>query len=200
MYCRFCTRSYSVGVETDSLTKLRFLPIWKRWEKVFSYLEHSPQIQDIVISGGDSFYLEPEQIIGIGERLLRIPHIKRLRFASKGLAVCPSRILDPEDKWTDALIQISDLGRKLYKSVALHTHFNHPNEITWITKGAAQRLYRSCVTVRNQTVLLRGVNNDLSTLKQLIRDLASMNIQPVSSFPYLPNAVLRDELWPVDNN
>ena len=134
----------------------------------------------MVVSGGDSFYLEPEQIIGIGERLLSISHIKRLPFASKGLAVCPSRMLDPQDRWTDALIHITDLGRKLFKNDALHTHFNHPNEITWITREAAQRLYSSCVVVRNQNVLLKGVNNDLGTMKQLIRELADMNIQPVS--------------------
>ena len=180
VYCRFCTRSYSVGAETESHPKLRFLPIWKRWEKVFSYIENTTTVQDVVVSGGDSFYLDPEQIVGIGERLLSIPHIKRLRFASKGLAVCPSRMLDPQDRWTDAIIRVSDLGRKLCKSVALHTHFNHPNEITWITQEAAQRLYRSCVVVRNQTVLLKGVNNDLGTMKQLIRELADMNVQPVS--------------------
>lgn len=96
--------------------------------------------------------------------------------------MCPSRILDQEDRWTDALIHVSNFGRKRYKTVALHTHFNHPNEITWITQEAAQKLYRSCIIVRNQTVLLRGINNDLRTMKQLIRDLADMNIQPVSSF------------------
>ena len=183
VYCRFCTRSYSVRAETESLTKLRFLPLWKRWDKVFSYIEKSASIQDVVVSGGDSFFLQPEHIIEIGERLLSIPHIRRLRFASKGLAVCPSRVLDPEDGWTDALIHVSDFGRKLCKHVALHTHFNHPNEITWITQAAAQRLFRSCVVVRNQTVLLRGVNNDLGTMSQLIRELANMNIQPVSISP-----------------
>ena len=184
LYCRFCTRSYSVGAETESLTKMRFLPLWKRWEKVFTHIEKSSAIQDVVVSGGDSFFLQPDQIIGIGERLLSIPHVRRLRFASKGLAVCPSRFLDPDDRWTDALIHVSDFGRKLCKQVALHTHFNHPNEITWITQEAAHRLYKSCVVVRNQTVLLRGVNNDLGTMKQLIRELADMNIQPVSTlFP-----------------
>jgi len=182
VYCRFCTRSYSVGAETQSVTKQRFLPIRKRWEKIFSYIDNTPAIQDIIISGGDSYYLEPDQIIQIGARLLSMPHIKRIRYASKGLAVCPSRTLDPEDKWTDALVAVSNMGNQLGKSVALHTHFNHPNEITWITQNAAQKLFESGIVVRNQTVLLRGVNNDLATMKQLIRALANMNIQPVSSF------------------
>lgn len=159
---------------------MRFLPIQKRWEKVFTYIQNTPAVQDVVISGGDSFSLDAEQIFGIGEHLLATPHVKRIRYASKGLAICPVRFVDPQDRWIDALIRVSTLGREQGKSVALHTHFNHPNEITWITRLAARKLYASGVTIRNQTVLLRGVNNDLVTMKRLIRTLADMNIQPVS--------------------
>ena len=147
---------------------------------MFNYIEKNPVVQDIVVSGGDAYYLTAEQIIQIGERLLGIPHVKRLRYASKGLAVCPSRILDDNDAWTDALVHVTDYGRQRCKSVALHTHFNHSNEITWITRLAAEKLFQRCVTVRNQTVLLRGVNNDVGTMRKLIGDLADLNIQPVS--------------------
>ena len=143
-----------------------------------------------MISGGDSYYLSPEQLYYIGERLLAIPHVKRFRYATKGLAVCPSRILDLTDTWTSALIAISDMGKKVGKAVALHTHFNHPNEITWTTQHAAQKLFEKGVTVRNQTVLLRGVNDDVSTMKRLIISLADMNIQPVRA--------LHDTQLPVD--
>ena len=153
---------------------------------MFSYIENTPAIQDVVISGGDSYYLEPGQIVEIGERLLSIPHVRRFRYATKGLAVCPSRTLDPEDTWTDALIHVSNRGRKLGKVVALHTHFNHPNEITWVTRHAAQRLFQNGITVRNQTVLLKGVNNNLETMQILIRELANMNVQPVSRLPRQP--------------
>ena len=113
-----------------------------------------------------------------------MPHIQRIRFASKGAAVCPSRLIDPEDKWTDALVDLSDKGRTVGKSVALHTHFNHPREISWITKLAAKDLFRRGLTIRNQTVLLNGVNNDMGTLSELIQTLAKVNIQPVSqAFP-----------------
>ena len=64
--------------------------------------------------------------------------------------------------------------------VALHTHFNHPNEISWVTREAAQLLMSNGVVVRNQSVLLRGVNDDVHTMGKLIRELADMNIQPVS--------------------
>ncbi|KAF3108994.1 hypothetical protein TWF706_001816 [Orbilia oligospora] len=178
VYCRFCTRSYSIGGETPSTKKSRFLPTRKRWSKVFDYIASTPSLHDIVISGGDAYYLDPQQILEIGQHLLSIPHIRRIRYASKGLAVCPSRILDGEDSWAETLVQVSATARMMGKSVALHTHFNHPNEITWVTKLAAQRLYENGVTVRNQTVLLRGVNDDCETMKGLIHSLAEMNIQP----------------------
>ncbi|KAL9113624.1 MAG: hypothetical protein Q9227_002362 [Pyrenula ochraceoflavens] len=178
VYCRFCTRSYSVGVDTESVAKSRFLPIRKKWEPIFDYIEGTPNLHDIVISGGDSYNLSPEQLRYIGERLLGIPHIRRFRFASKGLAVCPIRILDRSDDWSDTLVDLSNKGRKIGKHVAVHTHFNHPNEITWVTAAAAQRLFEEGVVVRNQTVLLNGVNNNVKTMLQLIRALADMNVQP----------------------
>ncbi|KAH8820394.1 kama family protein [Xylogone sp. PMI_703] len=178
LYCRFCTRSYSVGGNTDSVTKRSFKPILRRWEAMLEYIANTEAVTDVVISGGDSYYLSPEQVRLIGERLLDIDHVKRLRFASKGLAVSPSRILDPTDTWADELIRLSNLGRRMGKSVALHTHFNHPNEITWVSRKAAQKLFENGVTVRNQSVLLKGVNDDVDTMKTLIRQLADNNIQP----------------------
>ena len=148
---------------------------------MFQYIKQTPSLHDIVISGGDSYFLQPHQLRFIGDRLLEIPHIQRIRFASKGLAVCPSRILDKSDEWAEALIGVSQQGRKNGKSVALHTHFNHPNEITWVTAQACQRLFEAGVTVRNQSVLLNGVNNDVATMRELIRRLAELNVQPVSS-------------------
>ena len=150
---------------------------------MFDYIANTPQVHDVVISGGDTLTLDPKQISDIGSRLLTIPHVSRIRFASKGVAVCPNRIIDPNDEWADALIQLSREGRKLGKTVALHTHFNHPREVTWVTRVAAQKLFQEGLTVRNQTVLLNGVNDDVDTMFELIRALAEMNIQPVSTPP-----------------
>jgi L-lysine 2,3-aminomutase len=79
------------------------------------------------------------------------------------------------------VIALSKRGRELGKQVCLHTHINHPNEITWITRKAAQRLFQEGVIVRNQSVLLKGVNDDNETMGKLIKDLADINIQPVSA-------------------
>jgi lysine 2,3-aminomutase len=109
-----------------------------------------------------------------------MPNIRRFRFASKGLAVAPTRILDESDGWVNTLIDVSNNAKRAGKAVALHTHFNHPNEISWITQQASQKLLEAGVTVRNQSVLLRGVNDDVETMSRLIRGLADNNIIPVS--------------------
>jgi lysine 2,3-aminomutase len=134
------------------------------------------------VSGGDSYYLTADQLRLIGEQLISIPHIRRFRFATKGLAVAPNRILDGSDGWVDTLIDISNQAKKAGKNMALHTHFNHPNEISWITIRACQKLLEAGVIVRNQTVLLKGVNDDVETMSKLIRMLADMNVFPVT-FP-----------------
>jgi lysine 2,3-aminomutase len=110
-------------------------------------------------------------------------NIQRIRFASKGLAVAPGRITKGED-WTETLIRLSKKGRKLGKQVCLHTHINHPREITWVTKKAANYLFEHGVIVRNQAVLLKGVNNDYDTLSELIKTLAKINIEPVRTISY----------------
>jgi lysine 2,3-aminomutase len=161
--------------------KASLKPGRRRWEEAFAYIASQPQLSDIVVSGGDSYYLQPHHLKLIGERLISIPHIKRFRFASKGLAVAPGRVLDPEDGWVGALVEVSNAARRAGKAVAWHTHFNHPGEISWVTELAAQRLFEEGVMVRNQTVLLRGVNDDVDTMKGLIRGLADNKIFPVSS-------------------
>jgi len=116
----------------------------------------------------------------IGNTLLSMPHIRRIRFASKGLCVSPSRTLDSYDDWTNAFIEVVKFGRKMGKHVALHTHFNHANEITWVTREAMQVFINEGVTVRNQSVLLRGVNDTVQSMATLIRELADCGIMPVS--------------------
>ncbi|KAK6439369.1 hypothetical protein LTR95_004416 [Oleoguttula sp. CCFEE 5521] len=178
VYCRFCTRSYAVGADTESITKHSLKPARRRWDAMFEYIEKTSAIQDVVVSGGDSYYLDPTHLTRIGHRLLDIPHIKRFRFATKGLAVCPMRMTDPNDAWVNAFVEISNRGREMGKEVAMHTHFNHPNEITWATEMAARALFQRGVRVRNQTVLLRGVNDTTPTMASLVRKLSDLMIQP----------------------
>ncbi|KAF1851970.1 kama family protein [Cucurbitaria berberidis CBS 394.84] len=178
VYCRFCTRSYAVGPKTEIASKRPQKPSRKRWEVIFQYIENHQDLQDIVVSGGDAYYLAPDDLKDIGERLLNIPHVRRVRFASKGLAVAPGRFLDETDPWSDTLIDLSKQGRSMGKQVCLHTHINHANEITWVTRKAANRLFEHGVIVRNQAVLLNGVNNSPEALSELITTLSNINIQP----------------------
>lgn len=178
-----------MGTETESVKKQRFLPLIKKWEPRFQYIESTPSLKDVVISGGDTYLLEPDQLRYIGERLLSIPHIRRFRFASKGLSVSPSRLIDPEDGWVSTIIELEKKARKMGKHICIHTHFNSVNEISWITRLGAQRLYEAGVTVRNQTVLLNGVNNSPEKMCALVHALGDINIQPVRSFTCVNNSL-----------
>jgi lysine 2,3-aminomutase len=93
VYCRFCTRSYAVGGDTDIVEKLKFNGRSQRWEDAFNYIASRPELEDIVISGGDTYNLKAEHLQEIGERLLNLPNIRRIRYATKGLAVLPQKIL-----------------------------------------------------------------------------------------------------------
>ncbi len=177
VYCRFCTRSYAIGGDTETVAKVPYSPDHARWNRAFAYLLSRPEIEDVVVSGGDSYFLSSNNLRKIGETLLAIPHLRRLRFASKGPAVMPMKILT-HDAWVDALTTVSDRGRALGKEVALHTHFNHPREITAITGEAMTRLFQRGVKVRNQSVLIRGVNDNARTLTTLVRRLSYVNVQP----------------------
>ncbi|XXG99078.1 hypothetical protein Hte_005412 [Hypoxylon texense] len=177
-YCLFCTRSYEVGASTKLVEKGKFKLKRLRLEAAFEYIESQEGLRDIVVSGGDAYYLPPNVLEWIGNRLIGMKNIERFRFASKGLAVAPHRILDKEDPWTESLVRLSDRARCAGKHMALHTHFNHPGEISWITEQASRYLLESGVTVRNQTVLLRGVNDNVDTMSSLIQKLGKMAIQP----------------------
>jgi lysine 2,3-aminomutase len=177
VYCRFCTRSYAIGHDTEEVHKIKLTANLRRWEAMFDYIKSRPELEDIVISGGDTYNLKAEHIRLIGERLLNMSNIRRIRYATKGLAVMPQKILS-DSHWFDAISHVVDLGRKLHKDVVVHTHFNHSNEITGITQKAMNRFAERGITVRCQTVLQRGVNDSAKTMQLLVRRLSYINIHP----------------------
>ncbi|MDB5026348.1 MAG: Lysine 2,3-aminomutase [Candidatus Eremiobacteraeota bacterium] len=177
VYCRFCTRSYAIGPDTESVDKASVAKTPDMWKDAFAYIASRPEIEDIVISGGDTYQLAPKNITVIGESLLAIPHVRRMRFATKGPAVMPMKILT-DHAWVDALTGVVEHGRKLGKDVVLHTHFNTPNEITEITRQAMDVLFQRGITVRNQSVLIRGVNDDVARMTTLVKRLSWINVHP----------------------
>lgn len=177
VYCRFCTRSYAVGLNTNEVEKVSLKANSGRWDQAFEYIASRPELEDIVISGGDSFNLRANWIREIGARLLNMPNIRRIRFASKGLAVMPQKVLTDDD-WFSAVVEVHLLGRKLGKEVCFHTHFNHAKEITSISQKAVNRLFGEGIIVRNQSVLIRGVNDTNDSMGQLVKRLSYINAHP----------------------
>ena len=176
VYCRFCTRSYAVGPDTE-VQKVSLKTTSDRWNQAFDYIRSRPELEDIVVSGGDAYNLRASQVRQIGETLLEMPNILRLRFATKGPAVMPQKLLS-DDEWLGELTWVVERARALHKEVVVHTHFNHPNEITEITKRAMDLLFERGITVRNQSVLQRGVNDTVPAMRELVRRLSYCNVHP----------------------
>ena len=177
VYCSYCTRSRIVGGSTDSVEKDTYGANQKNWDDVFDYLMRNPLVEDVVISGGDAYMLTAKQLKYIGENLLKIPHIRRIRYATKGIAIFPMKVTSDND-WFNALCEVNEMGRSYGKQVVIHTHFSSPKEITAWSKKAMDRLFQKGIVVRNQAVLQDGVNNSVDSMVLLTRAVSFINIQP----------------------
>ncbi len=102
VYCSFCTRSRVVGGSTAVKSKSTYGAKSGEWDATFEYIRNSPQLEDVVISGGDALLLRPDQIRQIGTTLLEIPTVRRIRFATKGVAIMPMKFTS-DTEWMDAL-------------------------------------------------------------------------------------------------
>ncbi len=179
--CSYCTRSRLIGGSTKAGQKQSITPNLSDFETMFDYIRSHNQIEDVVISGGDISLLDADLIRLIGRTLLDIDHIRRIRYATKSLAVLPMKVLGDDD-WFRALIETSELGRKRNKQVCIHTHFSSPREISAWSRKAAERFYQEGVIVRNQTVLQQGVNTRIDVMGMFIKQLGFMNVQPYYVF------------------
>ena len=177
VYCRFCTRSYAVGIDTDDVEKVQLKANRERWARVFEYIKATPYLEDIVVSGGDAYQLKPRQLEEIGDGLLAIPHIRRIRIATKGPAIMPMKLLT-DHEWVGALTRMVERGRAQETDICVHTHFNHPNEVTEISRQALGVLFQRGIVVRNQSVLQRGVNDDVETMRLLVKRLGEIHVHP----------------------
>lgn len=160
VYCRFCTRSRMVGGGGGARSLETLQP-------AFAYLEQHPEVQEVIISGGDPALLNDGRIAAILERLAAIPSVGNVRFATRTPVTLPHRI-------TDSFCQ----ALRAHPAVWLMTHFNHPKELTAEAKAACARLVNAGIPVMNQSVLLRGVNDDAATLEALFRGLVQQRVRP----------------------
>jgi lysine 2,3-aminomutase len=159
MYCRFCTRKRMVGRTSDITERTIATGI--------EYIRAHKEIRDVLLSGGDPLMVSDEKLESIISRLRAIPHIEIIRIGTRFPCVLPSRI-------TDDLCNML----KKYHPIFLNTHFNHPREVTPQAKAACERLANAGIPVGCQTVLLRGVNDDPETVKELMHKLLMMRVRP----------------------
>ncbi len=179
-YCGHCTRMDLVGNDVPQVDKLKFaIPPKDRYQQILDYLRATPAVRDVVVSGGDIANVPIGQLEPFVSALLDIPSVRDVRLASKGLMGIPQHFLQ------DSVLQAFDrLAKKAFKngvSLALHTHVNHANQVTPLLGRAARKLLElGFRDVRNQGVLLRGVN---ATSKALL-DLCFMLQDHAKVLPY----------------
>jgi lysine 2,3-aminomutase len=160
VYCRFCTRSRMVGAGGGVRTLEHLAP-------AFAWLADHPEIRDVIVSGGDPLVMSTERLTRILERLRAIPSVETIRLATRVPVTLPSRI-------TDELVQ----ALRAFHPVWVMTQFNHPKQLTPQAREACLRLVDAGFPVMNQTVLLRGINDDQGTLEALFRGLVRWRVRP----------------------
>jgi len=160
MYCRHCTRRRFAG-QTD-----RQLPS-DRIQMGIDYIARTPQVRDVLLSGGDALLVGDKLLESIIQRLREIPHVEIIRIGTRVPVVAPQRI-------TDDLV---NMLRK-YHPIWVNTHFNHSNEITPESTEACARMADAGIPLGNQSVLLRGVNDNVDVMKALVHNLVKIRVRP----------------------
>jgi len=166
-YCGHCTRMDLVGNSVPQVQKTRFALAPKdRYAQMLEYLRNTRSVRDVVVSGGDVANLPIEQLEQFVSALLDIENIRDVRLASKGLMGIPQHFL--QDKVLQAMERLARKAFERGVSLALHTHINHANQVTPLVGRAAKKLLElGFRDVRNQGVLLRGVNDSQKSLLEL---------------------------------
>jgi lysine 2,3-aminomutase len=159
-YCRYCTRSRIVGDPTQNFNR-------REHGAQLEYLRRTPQVRDVLISGGDALTLAPALLESIIRGIREIPHIEVIRIGTRVPVFLPQRV---DDDLVDML--------QRYHPLWVNLHFNHPNEITPEVSRAVDRLTRGGIPVGNQSVLLAGVNDCVHVMRALVHKLVENRIRP----------------------
>lgn len=159
-YCRYCTRSRIVGDPSATFSRAEF-------EAQIEYLKNTPQVRDVLLSGGDPLALAPKILEELLSRLREIPHIEIIRIGSRIPVFMPQRVT-PE---------LCDTLQK-YHPLWMNIHVNHPNEITAELAEATDSLTRAGIPLGNQSVLLAGVNDCVHIQRRLVQDLVRIRVRP----------------------
>jgi lysine 2,3-aminomutase len=159
-YCRYCTRSRIVGDPGQTFSRAEF-------EMQIEYLKRTPQVRDVLLSGGDPLVLAPKILEEILTRLREIPHIEIVRIGSRVPVFMPMRITQ----------ELCDLLGKFHP-LWLNIHVNHPNEITQELADACDRMARAGIPLGNQSVLLAGINDCVHIQRELVQKLTRIRVRP----------------------
>jgi lysine 2,3-aminomutase len=160
MYCRHCTRRRFAGQDDHAVPM-------EKIDKAIEYIKGATEVRDVLLSGGDALLMSDEKLEYIIKKLREIPHVEIIRIGTRTPVVCPQRI-------TDDLVNML----KKYHPIWLNTHFNHPKEITPESKEAIRKLADGGVPLGNQSVLLRGINDCVFIMKDLVHELTKIRIRP----------------------
>ncbi len=159
-YCRYCTRSRIVGDPAATFSRAEF-------EAQIDYLKRTPQVRDVLLSGGDPLTMAPRILEELLSRLREIPHIEIIRIGSRVPVFMPMRVND----------ELCDMLQK-YHPLWLNIHVNHSNEISAELAQACDKLTRAGIPLGNQSVLLAGVNDCVNIQRQLVHDLLRIRVRP----------------------
>jgi lysine 2,3-aminomutase len=170
-YCRYCTRARAVG---NPGGEYQFSP--KQWEQALAYLEEHTEVRDVLMSGGDPFSIADEKLDYLLTRLRKMKHIEFLRFGTKIPMVLPQRI-------TKDFVKMLKKHHPLFLSI----HVTHPREFTPETTESLNRLADAGIPLGSQTVLMKGINDDISIIKPLMHGLLKRRVKPY--YLYQPDPV-----------
>lgn len=160
MYCRHCTRRRFAG-QNDSGVPM------ERIDKCLEYVRNTPQVRDVLLSGGDCLLISDDKLEYIIKELSEIDHVEVIRLGSRTPVVMPQRI-------TDDLVNML----KKYHPIWLNTHFNHPKEITKEAAEACAKLANAGIPLGNQSVLMRGINDSSEVMMDLVQKLVQIRVRP----------------------
>jgi lysine 2,3-aminomutase len=162
VYCRFCFRRETIGPQQENALSV------EAFEAAIAYIAAHPQVWEVILTGGDPFILSPRRVQEITQRLAELEHVKVVRWHTRVPVVDPSRITDD---FVAALI-----APGVTSWVALHA--NHPREFSQDARRAIARLIDAGIPLVSQSVLLKGVNDDVETLDALMRTFVENRIKP----------------------
>jgi KamA family protein len=172
-YCRYCFRKRLVGLSNKEIIR--------KFSEAADYIKDHKEINNVLISGGDPFVLPTQLIEELLELLAPISHLCFIRFGTRVPVTFPGRILGDGD-----LLEVLERHSQKNKRIHIVTHFNHPREITTKSTDAIDRLIRRGMIISNQTVLLKGVNDNSDTLAELQNKLVSIGVNPYYVFQCRP--------------